>query len=486
MDWFDFLAVLSGLVLISWFLKAALPRRIRSQGSRQSCAVSRAQLTCDAGDSTAGYNSVVAVVKFAGPVSAPSFIRQFRSCVVEREKLFRMCMAFHGGNMEWYPANSSWTPSDNFEVISKMNDSALSDLAATALASPIELAAPCWRIFFIEKVVNTGAEDFTSAVVFKYHHSMADGFTMIQKMATLIRPIDASRPLTELFPPSHKPEKPRGLISSAAAAWQFLKSTIEILGMSPDAPGSFRSELDRRPGEPLVVSFSGNIKLEQIKKIASRGSEKPRSGRISINDVITAVISRAFRSFHIKKGEGDPNEDLTSVVWVSLNKNMEKPQNWNNSNLGFAYVKLPLTCEKVDDCLSESHHRLVALKSSAGALVINTALRILGSLPLSIGKKVAKATADIASVSMSNLIGPNAPVYWPASGSDIEGAGLVDSIYFATSPPFRFGPLVSVISYCGTLYFSISAREGLLSKDDLDWITQVGISNAVDELASSL
>jgi hypothetical protein len=132
------------------------------------------------------------------------------------------------------------------------------------------------------------------------------------------------------------------------------------------------------------------------------------------------------------------------------------------------------------------HERLSALKTSAEPVVINAALRLMGSLPVSVGKRISGATADIASVSMSNLPGPNCPVYWPVGISeDLSGAGLVDSVYFATSPPFHFGPLVSVISYCGSFFMSISARDEVLPQQDLDWIVSEGLRKATDELLSA-
>ena len=119
--------------------------------------------------------------------------------------------------------------------------------------------------------------------------------------------------------------------------------------------------------------------------------------------------------------------------------------------------------------------------------MINSALKLIGALPVNVGKAISAKTADIASVSMSNLPGPSCPVYWPVGGQDEDTSkiGLVASVHFATSPPFHFGPLLSVISYCGTFYVSVSARDELLSQSDLEWITGPGMREAADQLLAS-
>jgi hypothetical protein len=88
---------------------------------------------------------------------------------------------------------------------------------------------------------------------------------------------------------------------------------------------------------------------------------------------------------------------------------------------------------------------------------------------------------------MSNLPGPNSMVYWPVSGKEDDSfpTGLVDSVFFVTSPPFRFGPLVSVISYNGVFHFSISARASVLSQKALDWILTEGLETAVRDIEAA-
>ena len=464
---------------VAMLLVIAFAVRSYYKPSRATCGVSRAHLTCDPGNSQSGYNHVVAVITFANSVKPETFKQRFIKAIVETESCFRTRMFFTRTGMEWRAAPSTWRPEDNFFVCGSVRRDSLEDMVAKILSGPTDLTKPCWELHFIERVFDNSADDSTSCIVLKYHHAMADGFTMIQRMVARIRPLDASKPITEMFPPTPpKHSRPSSLVGKI---WRFVNSTMSILRMQPDIPGLFRSAKQRLPGESLNVSLSSQLNLLTIKEIARNMSTG--NSRMSVNDVITCIITRAFRLYSLNRGVSKPI-DLTSVVWVSLNKDITVEEEWDNSNLGFAYVKLPLSVNSAKDCLRECHRRLSALKSSAEPLVINTTLKLLGSLPIAIGKTVSTYTADVASVSMSNLIGPNSPVYWPVIDSDVTGSGLVDSVYFATSPPFRYGPLVSVISYCGTFYLSLSARDSLLTKSDLDWISGEGITLALNELNS--
>ena len=465
-------------ISISIVMIIALKRRWNIESP---CNVSRSHLTCDPGDESSGYNTVVAVVNFAGPVSLTEFWEKFLHAIVLKEARFRERMVFVDGFMRWTPAFPSWRPEDNLSVLKSIRRNSIDSLAASMLSRPLDLSRPCWELQFIEKVEGTADADVTSAVIFKYHHAMADGFTMIQKMSSRIRAFDASKSLSELFPPAPMKNGSKTAMAGISEILNFLQSAWTILRMQPDAQGPFRAVNQRTAGEKINIAFSESISLEEVKRIARLGSEKLELGRISVNDVITAIVTRALRSFYLESAPMSTPADLRTVVWVSLNKDMDSSSSWDNANLGFSYITLPVSEKDPWVALGSCHKSLNELKSSAGPLVINTTLRMLGSLPTKIGKRIAKQTADIASASLSNLIGPSAPVYWPVDNSDVTGSGLVDSVFFATSPPFRFGPLVSVISYCGTLYLSVSARDSLLTKQDLDWITAKGLLNAVND-----
>jgi hypothetical protein len=380
--------------------------------------------------------------------------------------------------MEWKDMHSDWDMKSNFSYIGRCDSVDISSIASKFLSEPLRLDRPSWEVRFIDSVnPNQGDTPFSVAMI-KYHHSMADGFTMVQKLGSQIRPVDPNIRFEDAFPRfrERQADHRKGWLKQLIATVRTLAS---MAVMSADRPGLFRAPTARQADEPLFVSLSSSIRVDRIKQICHSLTEKYRlKSRLTINDMITTLLARSFRAYTLQQGV-EPR-DLTSVVWVTLNqKPLDANSPWNNSGLGFAYMQIPVACKSAEECVMACHKRLTDLKSTTQPFIINKALWALGSVPLWLGKKIAAQMADYASVSFSNLVGPKVPVHWP-SPSDAH----VDAIYFATSPPFRFGPLVSVISYSGTFYFSLSARASLLPRESLDWILSEGLQQALAELES--
>ena len=471
------LAVAGFTALLCIIIRIWLTQCPPKHAAGRNCNGSRAQFTCDPGTPILGYNNVVAIVKYASVVPRSRFISHFCSQMSTTDVL-RRCWEEVQGRMQSKCMGGDWDMKSNFSFISRCDSVDISSIASKFLSEPLRLDQPGWEVRFIDSVHPIeGGSPFSVAMI-KYHHSMADGFTMVQKLGLQIRPVDPNIRLEDVFPSfrNPKPDDRKGWLKQ-------LIGTVRELGsmavMSADRPGLFRASTARRLDESLNVSLSSSIRVDRIKQLCHSLSDKYRlKSRLTINDMITTLLARSFRAYTVHQGF-EPR-DLTSVVWVTLNqKPLDANSPWNNSGLGFAYTQIPVACKSPQECIMTCHQRLNELKSSAQPLIINKALWALGSVPLWMGKKIAAQMADYASVSLSNLVGPKVPVNWP-SPSDAH----VDAIYFATSPPFRFGPLVSVISYSGTFYFSISARASLLSQKSLDWILNEGLQEALVELES--
>lgn len=459
--------------------------------SLNACCVSKAHLTCDPGDRKRGYNNVVCIVRFTEILKAEEFWHEFEKTIVARESAFRRCMRFVFGAMSWEDPEPDWSPRDNFNIVREQIDGIrLEELSGELLGSYIDLTKPCWHLTFYESVtrINWGAP--STVIMLKYHHAMADGFTMIQNMIGKIKPVAADRTLESLFPRIRPATiQNRSILQNACS---FASSAVRILIKKPDAPGVFRDHTSRRADDRLSVALGRSLTLSRFKNIARLASAKLGIENISVNDVVTAIFSIAFRMHAIRTNPKSIPGDISTVVWVSLSKELsflasDSVREWDNSNLGFAYCQMPLSESNSLESLRLCHKRLDKLKSSADAVVINTALKLIGSLPVEIGKAVSAVSADTASVSMSNLPGPNAPVYWPVGDDQAtDHSGLVEELYFISSPPFHLGPLVSIISYCGELFGSLSARESVLSRKDLSQIINEDLSIAITSLENSL
>jgi len=242
--------------------------------------------------------------------------------------------------------------------------------------------------------------------------------------------------------------------------------------MRSDKSSIYRSKIARsgKDSVAVVLSNAGGVTVDRLKALSKKF-------KYSINDILTCIISMS-----LGKAPNAP-DFVSSVIWVSLEKDYDAvidPKKWDNSKLGFGYIQLPLGVADPLECLATCHARLRALKASADPLVINKALKCIGRLPRRLGKCISAQTADKASVSMSNLVGPTSQVQWPVNES--SGGWPIESLHFATSPPFHFGPLFSVLSYNNGFYLSIAARADMLSSEELNVLANQSFVDAVEAL----
>jgi hypothetical protein len=425
-----------------------------------------------------GYNSVVAVIKYTDTVRGETFIEHFRSSMLRQRERNPLLM-----RMDWWLGMSywremgmnGWCPEDNINIRHDIvRESEVDCIASRVLSEPLRLDRPPWSIEYLENVDRMGHE--FSVCVLKYHHAIADGFTIVGQMMSRIVPVSSKRRMDTVS--KHQLSMPVPTLSS------FLTSIWKVLTIPKDVPGTYRATRSRFPGQSLVVATSAKpLLLSEVKDIRS-------NHQTTINDVIVAGLTMALMMFEKSERKHQSNKDLTSVIWTALPWKTS-PSRWGNSSLGFVYCTLPtLMAGRVSprDVLLEIHSRLHALKSSPEALIINGALAVIGSVPTYLGKLVAPLTADAASISFSNMIGPSEKVYWPVPPEgdigDLSEVGIIDTIHFATSPPFHYGPLVSILSYDGKFYSTISAREDMFSHSELARILDTYLPVAISSLSS--
>lgn len=461
-------------ICVSVFLGAALFIWYRQGSRKRSFFVSQAHLTCDPGGKNTGFNNVVSFITFSNSVPVLDLQNQILSCFIKEEMSFLRRLSIVDDMLVWEDAPSGWIPEDNVKIMYEgVKECEIEIIASSTLSSPISFEKPCWELVLFAEILDARGESSVGAL-FKYHHALADGSTMLERMLNRAIPANSTQSISEIMPVSRSL---RNAHTSNLGWISCIASVLSLLTMRPDPAGMYRSRSLRNPDHKINVAFSSEaVCLSDVKLIAKKGEGE----RVSVNDVLTAIISQAFRAFQSNKSK-DPPRDIRSVIWVSVP--VPRTNDCGNAGLGFGYCKLPISIDNPKRCLEEVHRRLSTMKKSCQALVINRVLHLIGSIPISIGKKLAKLSADMASVSISNMAGPTAPIIWPVSS--VGGQGSVKSIYFATSPPFHFGPLVSVMSYCGKFHISISARADLFSRSDLREILSE-VSNAARKLLYSI
>jgi WS/DGAT/MGAT family acyltransferase len=357
-------------------------------------------------------------------------------------------------------------------------------VASRLFARPLDRRRPLWEEWLL-----TGLEDGRWAVLSKIHHCMVDGIGGNDLMA-LIFSTDPGEPLPEVarWDPAPSPS----LAELAAGDLRDAMSRpFRRLAAAPDLLRHLTTEdlrdyrhglgqLVRDLAEPSADSLNGpvgprrrwawtTVDLAELKRIRTAHGT-------TINDVVLAAITRAFRDLLDERGELTERMVVRTVVPVSVRGPDEAGAVTNR--VSAVLVNLPVSEPDPLRRLRLIQREMNGLKrthqaASAEALTGMLGL-VLGSAPawLALGTKMAFQTRQplVQSVT-TNVPGPRRPLY-------VLGRPLT-----ALHPYVPIGNTVrisaAILSYVDTVSFGVTADYD--SAPDLDVFTH-GIQRGLAEL----
>lgn len=391
----------------------------------------------------------------------------------------------------WVKA-TTWNPEDNISLIKDPQTFAsIKSIISRRLTDSLDIRKPVWDMQFINEYMADGSSKAVSAVILTMHHSMGDGFTLCHQIMRRAAPVDSGITMHDCYP-FHAPTGDNRRFSLRNLFRTFLRliqSGWKLLTLSPDPPSALRNTTSRRVDDRIVSDMSiMSCSVDDLKTIAQKASlalRKDVCGKVSLNDLIVAACSLALGE--LMRGK---RHDVTSAIWIGLNRKsvIERPKHrkfdWGNENLGTCYLQLPTRESEPIQCLIKSHRRLAEIKSSPEPYVANRLLALLGSIPLWILWPFRNVLMDKMSASISNFPGPVKQIKIPVApdgspNKTLEGVGVVKDAFFFVAPPFKYGPYVTILSYCGKMYLAMSAAEKLISQENLESLVRSKINEAV-------
>ena len=320
---------------------------------------------------------------------------------------------------------------------------------------------PLWRIAVID-----GLQSGQVAYYFQVHHAVVDG----QAGVLLARALFDVTPTPQALPRGAGPhgEHP-GMAELAAAALkhdagQYIKlvrhlpDVVKTLaGLLGGAPGATRSQLGQNfslgPKTALNVPITGergfaavSVALDTLKQLAAAHEAK-------LNDIVLALCSGALRRYLAQHG-GIPKKPLIASMPISLRE---------AGNTEYT-TKVTLSLVNLNTQIADPVKRLRAIRDAAGAIK-GLAQRTRGVIPTdfpSIGvpwvlqglaalyrrSAIVKAMPPIANVVISNVPGPQVPLY-------VAGARMTD--YWPLSiVEHGVGLNITVMSYAGAMCFGFT------------------------------
>jgi WS/DGAT/MGAT family acyltransferase len=352
----------------------------------------------------------------------------------------------------------------------------LQALVSQLATTPIDPAHPMWQFHLIDRY------DGGSALVARIHHSYADGIALVRVMLSMTdaspdgppampfapRPRERAQadddvlaqilaPLSGVLGTARKlgatlVEKGTDLWSdptkavALAAQGSALTAEVAKLALMPqDSPTRFKG----KPGLRKKVAWTDALPLSEVKTIG-------KALDASVNDVLLSCVAGALRGYLADKGDDTSDVMLRALVPVNL-RPLEKAYKLGNQ-FGLVFLDLPIGIENPVERLYAVRANMNALKGSFQPVLALGLLAAMGSGPKALQDVLLDALARNASSVMTNVPGPQQPLY--LAGAAIRG------LMFWVPQSGDIGMGVSIISYDGAVQFGVITDEGLCPDPD--------------------
>ena len=363
------------------------------------------------------------------------------------------------------------------------NKVALEELVSELSAVPLDFSRPLWQMHLVDNCVGEDGR-IRQGIIVRIHHCIADGMALVGVLLSMFdRTSDASaskateeaialdedNPWLQLIQPVTKGtiaainfstsfwtkylwmvadsrKLPARLSRIGDVTGKFTLDALRLATMSDDSS----TRLKGKPKGTKHVAWSEPLPLEEIKTIG-----KALGG--SVNDVLMACVAGAIGTYLRDKGDQVPHEtDLRVMIPVNLRKAGDEHKLGNA--FGLVPLVLPVGIENPIARLKEVRLRMDELKGGYQALLAMALLGVLGTTPKQVQNEVQNYFTKKATAVMSNVPGPQAPLY-------LAGSKL-DQIMFWVPQSGDIGVGVSVLSYNGGVQFGLVTDEGIASDPD--------------------
>lgn len=360
----------------------------------------------------------------------------------------------------------------------------LEDCAGRLHSELLDRSRPLWRLYVFD-----GLESGQAAYYIKVHHAVLDGQAGVLLAQALF---DVTAKARQVPRGSDAQVEHPGLAALAAAALKHdAGQYIKLLRHLPDvvktlaglfraAPGEVKGRLGQNfsfgPKTSLNVAVTGERGFAAVSMPIATLKALAQAHDAKLNDIVLALCGGALRRYLARHG-GLPKKPLIASMPISL----RKPGNTDYT------TQATLSLVNLNTHIADPLKRLRAIRDAAGA-VKALAQRADGLIPTdfpSIGvpwilhglaslygrSGVAGAMPPIANVVISNVAGPQVPLY---------AAGARMATYWPLSiVEHGLGLNITVMSYAGAMGFGFTtARVAVADARELS----AALLEALDEL----
>ncbi|MBS2018842.1 MAG: wax ester/triacylglycerol synthase family O-acyltransferase [Deltaproteobacteria bacterium] len=326
---------------------------------------------------------------------------------------------------------------------------ALRTFLGAEVSATLDPSRPLWRITLVDR---PGAG---TALVFRIHHAVADGFALLGLMLSVCDP----DPALEAQLGRVRPAVALPTIRGAAAA------VSRLVLVPPDDPTHLKNPLSGDKG----VAWTRPFRLDEIRRVAA-------ATKASVNDVVVAVVAGALRRQLRRRGDHGPGVRVHAMLPVNLRRDTKTVAPGNH--VGLVVLDLPVSIEDPIARVGAAEQRMRMLKSTPEAVVAHELLRALGGAPKKVEEVVVSFFAQKTSLVLTNVPGPRVR---------LKLAGVpISRVFFWVPQAGRLGLGLSVLSYAGDVTIGVIADHAVLERpESLVTDLEAELQTLVDEVSST-
>ncbi|MFB7930207.1 MULTISPECIES: wax ester/triacylglycerol synthase family O-acyltransferase [Streptomyces] len=318
------------------------------------------------------------------------------------------------------------------------------DFHATAgrlMGRPLERGRPPW-----EAHVLPGEDGGSFAVLFKFHHALADGLRALTLAAGLMDPMDMPAPRPRPAAP------PRPLLPDVRDLPGMVRGALSDVSRALDIGASVaRSSLDVRSTPALTCEPSGTrrtagvvLDLDDVHRV-----RKTVGG--TVNDVLIAVVAGALRRWLDERGDG--SEGVAPRALIPVSKRRPRTAYPQGNRLSGYLIRLP-----VDD--EDPLARLASVRTAmdrnkdAGPNRGAGAVALLADHVPALAHRLGGPLVGQAARLWFDILVTSVPL--PSLGLKLGGHPLTAVFPFAPLPPGH-SLAVAVSTYRGSVHYGLVA-----------------------------
>lgn len=349
-------------------------------------------------------------------------------------------------------------------------DAEMQEYVADLATQPLDPERPLWQFQLVE---NYKGKD---ALVTRIHHCIGDGIALVAVMLSLTdqegkpgadEDDEFTAPAGELqtnpWQPYVKPitkgtiqainvtgtafsksleiiAQPDKLVDYAQIGSQVIKDALRIALMQNDSV----TRLKGKPGVGKRIAWNEPLPLDEVKAVC-------KGLGASINDVLLSCVAGALRNYLLAHGDEVNGCEIRAMVPVNL-RPLDQALNLGN-RFGLVPLTLPVGIANPLERVREVRRRMDELKTGYQALLAFSVLGVLGLAPKPVQTFVLDLLAAKATAVMTNVPGPQQPIYMAGSA--------LSRIMFWVPQSGDIGMGVSILSYNGGVQFGVITDAGL-------------------------